>query len=154
MTCKKHTDCIQQNTSILSHVHTTRKTTCVARDRCARCGVLITSARSSDTRSIKARAAHQHTHLLLRLSRLGMSTAASVDALRRKSVEITRARAVSQYQTLRATRLLKPAADGHHFQEESILFSKTRAANHDCHTSIHDLPEGSEGSLHRANRRK
>ena len=42
MIFKKHTDCIQQNTSILRHVHTTRKIACVARDRCARCGVLFT----------------------------------------------------------------------------------------------------------------
>ena len=43
MTFPKHKDSIQQKTSIiLSHVHTTRKIACVARDRCARCGVLFT----------------------------------------------------------------------------------------------------------------
>ena len=43
MTFKKHTDCVRQNTSnILSHVHTTGKIACVARDKCARCGVLFT----------------------------------------------------------------------------------------------------------------
>ena len=39
---KKHTDCTHQITSnILSHVHT-RNHACVARDKCARCGVLFT----------------------------------------------------------------------------------------------------------------
>ena len=43
MTFKKHTDSIPQNTSIIfSHIHTTRKIACVARDRCAECGVLFT----------------------------------------------------------------------------------------------------------------
>ena len=43
MTSKKRTDCIQQDTSnVLSHVHTTRKIACAARDKCVRCGVLFT----------------------------------------------------------------------------------------------------------------
>ena len=30
------------NPTILSHVHTTKKIACVARERCAKCGVLFT----------------------------------------------------------------------------------------------------------------